>query len=63
MTDRLHSLNDSTQVPEEIACSQCGAKDALDTGWECTECGHDMQPELFPEHFKPGAMPAHEVIQ
>lgn len=45
----MSTRNDNPQIPEEIACSQCGSKDALDTGWECTECGHDMQPELFPE--------------
>lgn len=31
---------------DDIPCSKCGA--ALDTGLECTECGHDMRPEIYP---------------
>lgn len=31
---------------DDIPCSKCGS--ALDTGLECTECGHDMQPEIYP---------------
>lgn len=29
---------------DDVPCAKCGA--ALDTGLECTECGHDMAPEL-----------------
>ena len=29
---------------DDVPCSKCGA--ALNTGLECTECGHDMAPEL-----------------
>lgn len=32
-------------VGDDIPCSKCGAV-ALDTGLECSECGHDMWPEL-----------------
>jgi hypothetical protein len=31
---------------DDVPCSKCGA--ALDTGLECTECGHDMRPEIYP---------------
>ena len=41
------SLNQSAPgLGDDIPCSKCGA--ALDTGLECTECGHDMQPEIYP---------------
>jgi hypothetical protein len=29
-------------------CQKCG-KWALDTGWECTECGYDNLPWFYPE--------------
>lgn len=29
-------------------CLKCG-KDALDTGWECNECGFDNKPFYYPE--------------
>jgi len=31
---------------DDAPCSKCGS--ALDTGLECTECGHDMRPEIYP---------------
>lgn len=31
-------------------CLACG-KDALDTGWECTECGYDCMPWYNPQGF------------
>lgn len=31
---------------DDTPCSQCGSP--LDTGLECTECGHDMRPEIYP---------------
>lgn len=31
---------------DDIPCSRCGS--ALDTGLECTECEHDMRPEIYP---------------
>lgn len=31
---------------DEAPCSQCGAP--LDTGLECTECGHDTAREIYP---------------
>lgn len=31
---------------DDVPCSKCGS--ALDTGLECTECGHDMRPEIYP---------------
>lgn len=33
-------------------CLKCGAADALDTGWECTECGYDNMPWYYPEGAK-----------
>lgn len=29
--------------PDAQRCIACG-KDALDTGWECTDCGYDCMP-------------------
>lgn len=47
--------------PDEIPCSQCG-ECALDTGWECNDCGHDMRPEIYPEYAE-GVHPTPETIQ
>jgi hypothetical protein len=33
--------------PDAQWCLKCG-KDALDTGWECTECGYDCMPWYCP---------------
>ena len=35
---------------DDIPCSKCGSV-ALDTGLECSECGHDMRPEIYPEDY------------
>ncbi len=35
--------------PDDTPCIRCG-KDALDTGWECTECGFDCRPFYYPQH-------------
>ena len=43
--------NDEPGLGDDIPCSKCGAN-ALDTGLECTECGHDMRPEIYPEDYK-----------
>jgi ribosomal protein L37E len=32
-------------------CLKCG-EDALDTGWECTECGYDNMPWYYPQGVK-----------
>jgi hypothetical protein len=37
-------------------CLACG-KDALDTGWECTECGYDCTPWYAPKDAARGAQP------
>lgn len=34
--------------PDAQRCIACG-KDALDTGWECTECGYDCMPWYYPQ--------------
>lgn len=36
--------------PDAQWCLKCG-KDALDTGWECTECGYDCAPFYCPEKY------------
>lgn len=36
------------KLPADGPCLKCG-KDALDTGWECTECGFDNRPWYYPE--------------
>jgi ribosomal protein L37E len=33
---------------EAQRCLKCG-EDALDTGWECTECGYDNMPWYYPQ--------------
>lgn len=48
MTDKLKNyLRDPLDIewakkstPDDEVCIRCG-KRALDTGWECTECGYD----------------------
>jgi hypothetical protein len=37
---------DEPGLGDDIPCSKCGAE--LDTGLECTECGHDMWSEVYP---------------
>lgn len=31
---------------KDCVCSACGSS-ALDTGFECDDCGHDMMPEML----------------
>lgn len=33
-------MNDGPGPGDDVPCEKCGAN-ALDTGLECTECGHD----------------------
>lgn len=47
---------------DDIPCSKCGAN-ALDTGLECTECGHDMRPEIYPEDYVQNAVERPERTQ
>lgn len=36
--------------PDEQRCLRCGSG-ALDTGWECTDCGYDNMPHYVePTH-------------
>jgi len=45
MNERIDS---ALKLPEtDGPCLKCG-KDALDTGWECTECGYDNAPWYCP---------------
>ena len=37
---------DPPGLGDDTPCTKCGSP--LDTGLECTECGHDMAPELTP---------------
>lgn len=34
---------------DDIDCTACSAKDSLDTGLECIECGHDMWIDVYGE--------------
>ena len=46
--ERMNTMTDNRGGPglgDDVPCSKCGAV-ALDTGLECTECGHDMRPEI-----------------
>lgn len=40
-----------TPADPDGPCQKCGAW-ALDTGWECTECGYDNMPWFYPERVK-----------
>lgn len=37
--------------PDGGICLVCG-ENALDTGWECTECGADCRAFYYPESLK-----------
>jgi len=37
--------------PDKQLCLQCGL-DALDTGWECNECGYDNMTWYYPQGVK-----------
>lgn len=41
--DAMASLKD-----EQQRCMRCGSH-ALDTGWECTDCGFDNMPTYYPQ--------------
>jgi len=56
------NAKDEPGLGDDIACSKCGAV-ALDTGLECTVCGHDMRPEIYPEDQHPGVMPRPDPLQ
>lgn len=56
------TAGDLPGLGDDIACSKCGSV-ALDTGLECTECGYDMRPEIYPEDAITSAMPAIGTIQ
>lgn len=43
-------------IGDDIECSKCGGY--LDTGLECTECGYDMRPEIYPEDYVKNCSPA-----
>lgn len=49
MADELKLPTD----PDAQRCLKCGSKDALDTGWECTECGYDNMPWYRPHLHRP----------
>lgn len=42
-----YTIKDIPGLGDDIPCSKCGS--ALDTGLECTECEHDMYPEIYKE--------------
>lgn len=42
-------INIEEGLGDDIHCSKCDGY--LDTGLECTECGHDMRPEIYPEDY------------
>jgi len=56
------TAKDEPGLGDDIACSRCGAV-ALDTGLECTECGHDMRPEIYPEDYAENVVHAPDAIQ
>lgn len=56
-----HTEKASPGLGDDIPCGKCGA--ALDTGLECTECGYDMHPEIYPESEHLHALPAPEKTQ
>ena len=49
-----------TNQLDDIACSKCGMA-ALDTGFECNNCGHDMLPEIEQKHL--ASLPASDRTQ
>lgn len=56
MTDRLLDL---PKDGDQQVCLNCGA-DALDTGWECTDCGYDNMPWYYPQGAKKLQEPRHD---
>ena len=59
---RFYPKSDEPGLGDDIACSKCGAI-ALDTGLECTECGYDMRPEIYPEDYVKNPMPRTDGVQ
>ncbi len=52
VTDQMRKqvvINTDEGLGDDIKCSKCDGY--LDTGLECTECGHDMRPEVYPEDY------------
>lgn len=43
---------ESPGLGDDVACVNCGAV-ALDTGLECTECGHDNWQAVTGKPFRP----------
>ena len=41
---------DQAGLGDDVACEKCGAK-ALDTGLECSECGHDNYESVVGKPF------------
>ena len=44
------SLRDPPGLGDDIPCEKCSAV-ALDTGLECSECGHDNYPAVMGRPF------------
>lgn len=56
MSDRVLDL---PKDGDKQRCLRCG-EDALDTGWECTECGYDNMPWYHPQGVKKLHEPRHD---
>jgi hypothetical protein len=54
--------NKEPGLGDDIICSKCKSG-FLDTGLECTECGHDMRPEIYPEDYVKNSLTAAEKLQ
>ena len=51
MSEKLHI---GGVHPDDQRCLRCGEA-ALDTGWECTECGYDNMPHYVEQANSHGA--------
>jgi hypothetical protein len=47
--EKMRMINIEEGLGDDIHCSKCNGY--IDTGLECTECGHDMRPEIYPEDY------------
>ncbi len=47
---RVEPVKDEPGKGDDIACEKCGVV-ALDTGLECTECGHDNYQAVYGKPF------------
>lgn len=56
MTDHMLDLPKDGDAQR---CLRCG-EDALDTGWECAECGYDNMPWYYPQGKKQVKEPRHD---